>query len=102
MRLEQTLSLQKAAAEQANASMFKKYLNVSEDDEKNDKAIEDLTAENHSLHEQLNLLKAAQRELIAPDEHQRVKDALKAQEQGNKRLTIEKKELVKMFDTLSS
>lgn len=60
--------------------MFKKYLNVSEDDDKNDKAIEELTAENHSLHEQLNMLKAAQRDLIAPEEHQRVKEALQVQE----------------------
>ena len=39
---------------------------------------------------------------MAPEEHQRVQDALKAQEQGNKRLAVEKKELVKMFDVLSA
>lgn len=39
---------------------------------------------------------------MAPEEHQRVQDALKAQENGNKRLSIEKKELVKMFDMLSA
>ena len=51
--------MQKAAAEQASASMFKKYLNDSADDERQDKQLEELTAENLSLHEQLNNLKAA-------------------------------------------
>ena len=72
--------MQKAASEQANASMFKKYLNDTDDNERQDKCLEELTVENHSLHEQLNLIKAAQRDLVAPEEHQRVQDALKAQE----------------------
>ena len=80
-----------------DSALLKQFLH----DENTDKDLEDLIKENQELHEQITQLRSQQQTTVALAEYNAAKEALQVQEKANKMLAIEKKELVKMFDTLT-
>lgn len=80
-----------------NTNLLSKFLS----DESTDKDLEALTKENQGLHEQIGELRKQLKEAVPLAKHAEVESAIQGKDEAMKRLIGEKRELVKMFDTLS-
>lgn len=95
--LEEVKTAAQPKIETQNTNLLSKFLS----DESADKDLEVLIKENQGLHEQIDELRAQLKDAVPLSKHQEAEATLQSKDEALKRLMVENKELVKMFELLT-